>query len=116
MKKNILFICISLLLYACAQERQTSSPVDQIQAQTQRDTFAIVVHGGAGTILKENISDSMELAYKTVLENSVQKGYSILKNGGSSLDAVEASIKILEDSPLFNAGKGSVFTNDGRNE
>src|SRR5690606_23603999 len=83
---------------------------------TQRDTFAIVVHGGAGTILKENISDSMELAYKTVLENSVQKGYSILKNGGSSLDAVEASIKILEDSPLFNAGKGSVFTNDGRNE
>lgn len=116
MKKNILFICISLLLYACAQEKQTSSPADQIQAQTEEDTFAIVIHGGAGTILKENISDSMELAYKTVLENSVQKGYSILKNGGSSLDAVEASIKILEDSPLFNAGKGAVFTNDGRNE
>lgn len=116
MKKNILFICISLLLYSCAQEKQTSSPADQIQAQTEKDTFAIVIHGGAGTILKENISDSMELAYKTVLENSVQKGYRILKNGGSSLDAVEASIKILEDSPLFNAGKGAVFTNDGRNE
>src|SRR5690606_39660954 len=108
MKKNILFICISLLLYACAQEKQTSSPADQIQAQTEEDTFAIVIHGGAGTILKENISDSMELAYKTVLENSVHKGYSILKNGGSSLDAVAASIKILEDIPLFKADYGLV--------
>src|SRR5690606_41522442 len=97
MKKNILFICISLLLYACAQERQTSSPVDQIQAQTQRDTFAIVVHGGAGTILKENISDFMELAYITVIVNLIQNEYNILKNGESSIDSVEASIKILDN-------------------
>src|SRR5690606_2425600 len=55
-------------------------------------------------------------AYKTVLEQSVRKGYKILQDGGTSLDAVEASIRILEDSPLFNAGKGSVFTDHGTNE
>lgn len=116
MKKNILFICISLLLYACAEDKKPSNSTDQLQAQTEKDTFAIVIHGGAGTILKKNISDSMELVYKTVLEKSIRKGHNILKNGGNSLNAVEASIRILEDSPLFNAAKGAVFTNDARNE
>lgn len=112
MKKKILFICISLLLIACKKEKQASHSADQ----SKQGNIAIVIHGGAGTILKENISDSMELVYKAVLKKSILSGHSILKNGGSSLDAVEASIKILEDSPLFNAGKGAVFTNKGKNE
>ena|SRR5690606_6374866 len=112
MKKTILFLCISLLLLACTQGNKTNGSA----TPTEKETFAIVIHGGAGTILKENISDSMELAYKTVLEKSVRTGYKILEAGGTSLDAVEASIRILEDSPLFNAGKGAVFTNNGTNE
>lgn len=112
MNKSILFICISLLFYACTEGEKAPNSADQ----PQKETFAIVIHGGAGTILKENISDSMEQAYKVVLETSVRKGYKILEDGGSSLDAVEASIRILEDSPLFNAGKGAVFTNNGTNE
>src|SRR5690606_16757172 len=80
------------------------------------NNFAIVIHGGAGAILKEQMSSEMEEAYKIKLEEAVKAGHKILKQGGSSLDAVEEAINILEDSPLFNAGKGAVFTNDGKNE
>lgn len=80
------------------------------------ENFAIVIHGGAGTILKKNMSPQMEAQYKEKLEEAVKAGYDILRNGGSSLDAVEKTINILEDSPLFNAGKGAVFTNQGKNE
>ncbi|MDP2159493.1 MAG: isoaspartyl peptidase/L-asparaginase [Flavobacterium sp.] len=80
------------------------------------EKFCIVIHGGAGTILKENMTDSLEVAYHHVLDLAVSKGYEILKNGGNSLDAVTQTIMILEDSPLFNAGKGAVFTNEGKNE
>lgn len=78
--------------------------------------ITIVIHGGAGTILKENMTPEKEDAYKTKLKEALQAGYEILKKGGSSLDAVEAAINVLEDSPLFNAGKGAVFTNEGKNE
>ena len=74
--------------------------------------FAIVVHGGAGTIIKANMSNEMELAYNQKLEEAVNTGYKILENGGTSLDAVESTIKILENSELFNAGKGSVLSNE----
>lgn len=75
--------------------------------------FAIVVHGGAGTILKKNMSDEMELAYKLKLEEAINAGYNILEKNGSSKDAVEETIKVLENSELFNAGKGSVLSNKG---
>ena len=74
--------------------------------------FAIVVHGGAGTITKANMSNEMELAYNQKLEEAINTGYKILENGGTSLDAVESTIKILENSELFNAGKGSVLSNE----
>jgi beta-aspartyl-peptidase (threonine type) len=80
------------------------------------ENFAIVIHGGAGTILKKNMSPQVEAQYKAKLEEAVKAGYAILKNGGSSIDAVEKTINIMEDSPLFNAGKGAVFTNQGKNE
>ena len=78
--------------------------------------FCLAVHGGAGTILKENMTPELESEYRTKLKEALQAGYDILKNNGSSLDAVQAAITILEDSPLFNAGKGAVFTNAGTNE
>ena len=78
--------------------------------------FRLVVHGGAGTILKENMSPELEKAYRDKLSEALLAGHNILKRGGSGLDAIEATIRILEDSPLFNAGKGAVFTNEGVNE
>ena len=81
--------------------------------ETNDIEFAIVIHGGAGTILKENMSDEMENAYIQKMEEAINAGYNILENNGSSIDAVEATIKILENSELFNAGKGSVLSNTG---
>lgn len=76
----------------------------------------LVMQGGAGTITRQNMTASTEKQYREALEGALRAGHAILAKGGSSLDAVEASIRILEDSPLFNAGKGAVFTHDGRNE
>jgi beta-aspartyl-peptidase (threonine type) len=76
----------------------------------------LVIHGGAGWISRESVSDSMENAYITTLETALIKGRDVIKNGGSSLDAVQRAIEHLEDSPLFNAGKGSVFTYNETNE
>jgi beta-aspartyl-peptidase (threonine type) len=76
----------------------------------------IVIHGGAGTIVKSNMKPELEQQYRDKLTEALNAGYQILKNNGSSLDAVEAAIKVMEDSPLFNAGKGAVFTHEGTNE
>jgi len=78
--------------------------------------FRLVVHGGAGTILRESMTPELEKAYRDKLSEALLAGHNILKSGGTGLDAVEATIRILEDSPLFNAGKGAVFTNEGANE
>src|ERR1700741_1267329 len=78
--------------------------------------YAIAIHGGAGTILKSTMTAEKELAYKTALQDAIVAGENVLKTGGSSLDAVEKAIISLENNPLFNAGKGAVFTNSGKNE
>lgn len=76
----------------------------------------LVIHGGAGTITRNAMTPEAEKQYREKLTETLQTGHGVLSSGGSSLDAVEAAIKVMEDSPLFNAGKGSVFTRDGRNE
>lgn len=76
----------------------------------------MAIHGGAGVIKKEQMPPGAEEAYLKKLRGALMKGYGILKGGGPCLDAVEATIRLLEDSPLFNAGKGSVFTHDGHNQ
>lgn len=76
----------------------------------------IVIHGGAGTILKTEITTEKEVAYKLALKEALQKGFAILSAKGSAIDAVTAAIVSLEDCPLFNAGKGSVFNAEGRHE
>lgn len=81
-----------------------------------KENFALVIHGGAGTILKKNMTPEKEAAYRAKLEESLKAGYAVLNTGGSAMDAVEAAIHVMEDSPLFNAGKGAVFTNAGTNE
>ena len=78
--------------------------------------LALAVHGGAGTILKSALTPELEREYRAGLENALTTGWSVLEAGGSSLEAVEAAVVCLEDFPLFNAGRGSVFTHEGKNE
>jgi len=84
--------------------------IHQVYAQKP----VLVIHGGAGNI--QNMSAEMEEAYRQKLSEALTAGYTVLENGGSSLEAAVAAINIMEDSPLFNAGKGAVFTNEGKNE
>lgn len=85
-------------------------------AQDYSDKITLVIHGGAGTITRANMTPEKEKAYREVLNTALQKGYAVLKQGGTSEKAVETAIMVMEDSPLFNAGKGAVFTNEGKNE
>ena len=77
---------------------------------------AIVIHGGAGTLPKSRMTDEKEAAIRATLNASVQAGYKALLDGASSTDAVAAAINVMEDSPLFNAGKGAVFNAAGKHE
>src|SRR5947207_976298 len=78
--------------------------------------FSLVIQGGAGTILKELMTPELEQAHINGLREALQLGFAILEEGGSSVNAVKAAIVILEDNVLFNAGRGSVFTNKGLQE
>lgn len=97
MKKTYTLLALILLIISCET--------------VNKNEFAIVIHGGAGTILKENMSNELETAYKDKMKEALEAGHYILKTSGTSIDAVEAAIKILEDSELFNAGRGSVLSN-----
>ncbi|SKA48981.1 Asparaginase [Enterovibrio nigricans DSM 22720] len=72
--------------------------------------FSIAIHGGAGTIERERMTTELEIAYRQVLAQSVLAGHTVLANGGSAVDATVAAVVVMEDSELFNAGKGSVLT------
>ncbi len=120
MKRILLFTVFSLLLCSsCKKEPATSETVENVSSLTEtskENGFAIVIHGGAGTIKKENMTSEQEVAYRTKLQEALDAGYKVLEEGGSSLDAVQKSVNIMEDSPLFNAGKGAVFNSAGKNE
>ncbi len=78
--------------------------------------FGIAIHGGAGTLPRSEMSAEAEGRYRSALSEAIDAGYLLLQGGGSSLDAVTRAVVLLEDNPLFNAGRGSVFTLEGRNE
>jgi beta-aspartyl-peptidase (threonine type) len=86
------------------------------EEHTIKNEFAILIHGGAGTILKKNMTPEKEAAYLSKLEEAIKVGHAILKSGGTSQTAVMKTIQVMEESPLFNAGKGAVFTHEGTNE
>ena len=85
-------------------------------AGSSRPGYVLVIHGGAGTIRKSTMTPEKERAYRAALDSALARGQRILAAGGKALDAVEAAVRTLEDDPLFNAGKGAVFTNQGINE
>lgn len=108
MKGKSTLILITLLLFSLALFSQENI--------SQKHNYGIVIHGGAGSIVPGRYTPEEEEEYRIKLNEALDAGFKILEENGSSLDAVEAAIKILEDSPLFNAGKGSVFTSNGLNE
>lgn len=104
----VLFLVMGCSPSGNAEDASSSTPA---QGKT-----AIVIHGGAGTILKANMDDETEAAYRAKLEEALRAGHVILQAGGPALDAVVAAVQVMEDSELFNAGKGAVFTSEGTNE
>lgn len=119
--KKLLLLFSFVTLLSCDQNSENKSEVSTSAEENKTATdptqnFGIVIHGGAGTILKENMSDSLEQAYKDKMEEAIRIGHEILANGGTAVEAVQRTINIMEDSPLFNSAKGAVFTNEGINE
>ncbi len=108
-------LCVGTLIMSTFGQ-VASAGGESIANDPSERKFGLAIHGGAGTILKSNMSPELEAAYKERLEAALAIGYAILEKGGKAIEAVEAVIQVLEDSPLFNAGKGSVFSNAGKNE
>ncbi len=96
-------------------QKPTFTELKQLQGP-QNPRLGFMIHGGAGVLAKSSMTPEKEKAFRADLERAVLAGYKVLQEGNTSVDAVVAAIKILEDSPLFNAGKGAVFTHDGTNE
>lgn len=111
---SLLLILVFFFLPVTAQKRGGDS-IKQLQSP-QNPRLGFVIHGGAGVIKRGSLSPEKEAEYRKKLEEAVLAGYKALQDGKTGLDAVETAIRMLEDSPLFNAGKGAVFTADGKNE
>jgi len=115
---------VSCLLFACLlvacdnnQPGGAAAAVKTTETPTPPPAeYAMVIHGGAGTILRSDLTPAQDSAYRAALNVALDIGENILRSGGSALDAVEQTIHYLEDSPLFNAGKGAVFNHEGHNE
>ncbi len=119
MIKRILYLLVLILFFSCTSNTEKAKPQsanEQKEISLKRPEYTLVIHGGAGTIKKENLSPEKEDSIRKALNNALSMGETILQNGGTSIDAVEATIMFLENSPHFNAGKGAVFTNEGKNE
>jgi beta-aspartyl-peptidase (threonine type) len=104
-----------LLLLAAAGQAQEGGRAEVVLRREGAPTWALAIHGGAGTIPK-SISEAERDAYLKSLSQALAVGRDVLAAGGTSLDAVEKVVRVLEDDPLFNAGKGAVFTNEGTHE
>lgn len=114
-KALLLFASLATILLSCNNKSDQNEAMNG-STENKRPAYAIVIHGGAGTITRESMTPEREQAYKAALNAALDAGEQVLKNGGSSVDAVEQTIITMENSPLFNAAKGAVFTYDGNNE
>ncbi len=118
MKKTTVFFLAFILLIlplSISAQKATHPSIKQLQSP-QNPRLGFVIHGGAGVIRRGDLSPEKEKEYRAKLEEALLAGYKALQDGKTSMDAVQTAINILEDSPLFNAGKGAVFTADGKNE
>ncbi|MGD9564105.1 MAG: isoaspartyl peptidase/L-asparaginase family protein [Pyrinomonadaceae bacterium] len=116
MKRIVAFLLlIGVLSPLLPAQKPAPAGIKQLHGP-QNPRLGFIIHGGAGVITKGSLSPEREKEYRDKLEEALLAGYKVLQSGRPALDAVEAAIRILEDSPLFNAGKGAVFTADGKNE
>lgn len=114
---HLITICLSIFALSACETQSTKNDTSTVSPEQQEPLqYAIAIHGGAGTITRDNMSAEMENKYITTLNEALTIGEEILKKGGTSLDAVENTIMYMENSPLFNAGKGAVFTHQETNE
>jgi beta-aspartyl-peptidase (threonine type) len=118
MKKVLSFLLIStfLLIPVFVSAQKQVRPVILRLQNSEKPRLGFVIHGGAGVIKRGSLTDEQEKQYRDKLEEAVMAGFKALQSGKTSLDAIQTAIIIMEDSPLFNAGKGAVFTADGKNE
>ncbi len=119
--KNFYLLLITVCLFACQQTPDNKAATaenenKEMKTVTEKAEYALVIHGGAGTIRKQDLSEEKEASIRAKLDEALTVGENVLKAGGTAIDAVEATIIVLENSPHFNAGKGAVFTNEGKNE
>lgn len=116
--KPIIFTAIltfTISFISCRNVNKTTVNNSLVNSD-KRQEWAIVIHGGAGVITREKMTPELDKQYRESLTAAMNVGKKILSEGGSALDAVEKTINMMEDNPLFNAGKGAVFTHDGKNE
>jgi len=109
------FVLVCIVMTSC-RHKSISSNDPNPEPLPSRQAWAIVVHGGAGALREEVLGDELDAQYRESLIGALHAGTKILEDGGTALDAVETVIRMMEDNPLFNAGKGAAFTHDGRNE
>ncbi len=116
MKSHLSRCLAALILVSLSNLAAIATPAAEALRSGDSPHWRIVVHGGAGVILRENLSAEQEADYRQGLERALAAGADLLREGGSALDAVQAAVLVMEDSPLFNAGKGAVFTAAGGHE
>lgn len=109
--KSVFFLLSAAMLFSCSSENGQKD-----ESMTIKRDWALVIHGGAGVITRDQMTAERDSAYRKVLNEALETGKLILSEGGTAVEAVEKTIHIMENSPLFNAGKGAVFTSSGTNE
>ena len=110
-------LSLSMLMVAGCQASNVIAQEESIMPnQTEQAEWRLVIHGGAGVILRENMTAEREAAYTAALQTALEAGAAVLRDGGSAVDAVQAAVIPMEDDPLFNAGKGAVFTASAEHE
>lgn len=115
---RFLFLLGVVIIISCEQTevQQINKEASEATSASEEQKIALVIHGGAGTILKSKMSDEKEVAYRSFLDSLISQGYHLLEDGTNAQDVVIELISKMEESPLFNAGKGAVLTAEGNAE
>ena len=120
MNKLAIFLICSITFFNCDNSTNINNQQEARETgageEASSDSVVLIIHGGASYISERYNNDSMDVAFKQIMSEALAKGRDVIINGGSSVDAVQAAINIMEDAPIFNAGKGAVFSSAGMNE
>jgi L-asparaginase / beta-aspartyl-peptidase len=114
--KTILSLSLVVLGFSNCKNNTQANKENLSESSAMKQEWAIVIHGGAGVITRDKMTPELDKEYRVKLTEALNTGKRILIEGGTALDAVEMTIRVMEDSPLFNAGKGAVFAHSGKNE